>query len=293
MEAETSTCLQAAKNGDSSNHPQRPAFFRVPPQIRQKIYAHSLVHAMHPSPENIYFAEEHTTRLPPASLYFVNRQIHFELRAIFTTLLKNQALVLNITPRGTFFSSQSETLFLAGRSRDINQASKLILSFSPPHPDRPVDIFDIWWHATKLRRQLIQVAPLQSLVLRFDDNEIASWCQNGRILDTFWPDDRPEAQERDTGWNDLTNLTDIFCSVRAARAGYQVTPKLGAVFQETSETLDLYTSIITGDILVPSRFHNEVTLADQKRWDKDLEILRTWMWNYNKAQELRLTSSMK
>lgn len=103
MEAEMSRSLQAAKIDSSSRHSQQAALLRLPLEIRQKIYAHALVHTMSPSPEKIYFAEEPITSLPPASLYFVNRQIHVELRAAFAKI--KGPLILHITPQGAFYSS--------------------------------------------------------------------------------------------------------------------------------------------------------------------------------------------
>ena len=78
MEAEVSRSLQAAKVDSSSKHSQQAALFRLPLEIRHEIYAHALVHTMSPSPEKMYFAEEPATSLPPASLSFVNQQIHIE-----------------------------------------------------------------------------------------------------------------------------------------------------------------------------------------------------------------------
>ena len=208
MEAEISRQLEAAKINSSSRHSQHGALFRLRLEIRHRIYAYALLHTMSPSPEKIYFAEESITSLPPASLYFVNRQIHMELRAVFAKI--KGPLLLHINPQGAFCSSFSEITILAGTSRDITRASKFVITIWPPHPDWPVDIFEIWRSAREILRQLIQAVPLQSLWLQFHNNELASWCPNGRILETLWPDDSPEAKERDTGWNDMTNHAQIF-----------------------------------------------------------------------------------
>lgn len=274
-----SRSLQAAKIDSSSRHPQQAAFFRLPLEIRRKIYFHALVHTMSSSPEKIYFAEEPVTSLPPVSLYFVNRQIHIELRAAFTKI--KGPLTLHITPQGAFYSSFSETAILAGRSRDITRASKIVITFWPPHPDRPVDIFEIWRSAREIQRQLIQAAPLQSLWLQFFNNELASWCPNGRILDTLWPDDSPEAKERDTGWNDMTNLAQIFCRVRTALGGFNLAPELRmpGAFPETLKDLSHFRLMMKGEVTVPEFYHNEVTLADKMRYDDK--------WSFQE-QELQL-----
>ena len=274
-----SRSLPAAKIDSSSRHSQQAALLRLPLEIRQKIYAHALVHTMSPSPEKIYFAEEPITGLPPASLYFVNRQIRVELRAAFAWI--KGPLILHITPQGAFYSSFSETAILAGRSRDITRASKFVIIIWPPHPDRPVDIFEIWRSAREIQRQLIQAAPLQDLWLQFDNNELASWCPKGRILDTLWPDDSPEAKERDTGWNDITNLARIFCRVRTALGGFNLAPELRmpGAFPETLEDLSYLRLMMKGELAVPELYHNEVTLADKMRYDDK--------WSFQE-QELQL-----
>ena len=138
----------------------------------------------------------------------MNRQIRIELRAAFAKI--KGPLILHITPQGAFYSSFSETAIFAGRSQDITRTSKFVITIWPPHPDRPVDIFEIWRSAREIQRQLIQAAPLQGLWLQFYNKELASWCPNGRILDTLWPNDSSEAERRDTGWNDITNLAQNF-----------------------------------------------------------------------------------
>lgn len=81
MEAELSRSLQAAKIDSSSRHAQPAGLLELPLELRQQIYAYALIHTMTPSPEEIYFPDESFTSLPPASLYFVNWQIHIELHA--------------------------------------------------------------------------------------------------------------------------------------------------------------------------------------------------------------------
>lgn len=273
MEAEMSKSLQAAKIDSSPICLRQAAFFRLPLEIRQKIYAHCLNHTMSPSPERIYLNEGLITSLPPASLYFVNRQIHLELRAAFAK--KKEPLVLHVTPQGAFNSSFSETAILAGRSRDLTQASKVVIFIWPPHPDRPVDIFELWRSAREIQRQLIQAAaPFETLWLHFNNNKLASWCPNGRILDTLSPDDRPEAKEGDTGWNDVTNLAAIFCRVRTAEGGFILAPELKTpdAFPETLKDLSVLRLMMKGEFAVPECYHNEVTPADKMRYDDNLSF---------------------
>lgn len=198
------------------------AFLNCPLNYAKQIYAYALIHTMTPSPEEIYFPNESFTSLPPASLYFVNWQIHIELHATLATINTIGPLVLHINPQGKFYSSFSETAILVGRSRDISRASKLVLKIWPPHPDRPLDIFGIWRSARTIQRQLIQLAPLQGFWVQFLNNDLASWCPNGRILDTLWPYDGPEAQERDDYCKRITNLGQIFCRICTAVGRFQL-----------------------------------------------------------------------
>lgn len=268
MEGERSRHLQAAKFENSAEHSQQAAIFRLPLELRHGIYRYALLHSISFSPEKIYLAEESMRRPPPISLYFVNRQIHSELyTAVFSK--PTGPLILHITPQGAFYSSFSETQILAGRNRDIARASKIHIFIWPPHPDRPADIFEIWRHARHIQRQLRQAAPLESLGLEFSNNKLASWCPNGRIVDTLQPDESPEAKKGDTGYNDITWLAQIFCRVRTQLAGILLPPELRVpgAFPETLEELYDVRSMMKGKEEIPNSYHNEVTLTDKVRYD--------------------------
>ena len=110
---------------------------------------------------------------------------------------------------------------------------------------------------------------MQGLWLQFYNNELASLCPNGRILDTLWPDDSPEAKKRDTDWNDMTNLAQIFCRVSTALGGLNLAPELRmpGAFPETLEDLSYLRMMKKGELAVPEFYHNEVTLVDKMRYD--------------------------
>lgn len=164
-----------------------------------------------------------------------------------------------------------ETLILAGQTRDITQASKVIITIWPPHSDRPADIFEIWRSARAIQRQLIRANSLQFLRLHFYNNEFASWCPHGKILDTLNPEEYPEADGEESGWNDISNIAEVFCRVRTVQGQFGPTPELRA-FAGTRDSLADIRTLMEGREEVPDCYHNEITLADKERHDGKFEF---------------------
>ena len=118
--------VSAAKTEPSPKDLQQATLLGLPLELRRRIYAYVLIHAMSPTPKEIYFAEGPIARLHPAPIYFVDRQIHLELHAAFAE--KKGPWILHITPQGVFYSSFSETQSLAGRCREITHESKFVIT---------------------------------------------------------------------------------------------------------------------------------------------------------------------
>lgn len=305
MEAELAENLQPVKIDSLQKHPLQAAFLRLPFELRRSIYNYALFHTLSHSPEEIYFAVKPIKRLPPASLYFVNRQIRHELCAVISEK-PNLPLTLHIHPRGTLYSSFSETQILAGKDRDVTRASKIHIYVWPPHPNRQATILDIWRCARDLQRQLLEAAVhLEAFWLDLLDNEVASWCQNDRILDTLDPDYSAEAQYGDTGRNDVTKLAQVFCRVRAERASICCSAAeeldMPTVFPKTSDRLSDICLMMKGKLEIPHDYYIETTLNDEfvyenkgshERWylkDHDMRTAFNTLMERTRAGEKKLT----
>lgn len=254
--------IKQSASAEPAQRTQPFAFLSLPLEIRPIIYGFAMLHNIHPSPEEIYFAEEPIACLPPASLYLVNRQISSELQEFYSK--RDGPLIIHITPQGELLSSFSEAQILAGRCRDLTRASDVYINIWPPHPERPIDIVNVWRSAKKVQRQLVKAAPLQSLCVKFSDNELASWCRNGKAIGLLGDHHSQDPGAHWERWNDISDLGEAFARIRARSFGFIVEPELRTpgVFSETLEDL---TSGWFKEHENPDSYFKEVTLADLKR----------------------------
>ena len=245
-----------------------PAFFRLSLELRHMIYSRVFSYTRKPKFNEVYISEGPARPMQrPIPLYFVNRQIQGEIEA----LLVRKPLGLIITHEDVCFDSIAETSFSAGlQFRDLSRAPSLCIDIWPPHPDRPVDVFNIWRLMRDVRKQLMRARHLQSLTIRFTENKFASWSYNGKISNTFLPFKAPLSTSGgdDSGWNDLTYIAIMFCRVQATAVQFLIPEVINGsnILKPSRIILSVATCAMTRNVSFPEHWQFLFDYAEKVRY---------------------------
>ena len=82
----------------------------------------------------------------------------------------------------------------------------------PPHPDRPTEIYYIWRHIRKLRKELREASRISRLVISFTENKLAKWSRDGeprRTLREFDDYSRDDMQRIFDEFDRTDNIAEI------------------------------------------------------------------------------------
>ncbi len=152
-------------------------FLQLPFELRRIIYYQSIGMSRSPSPEEVY---ERNLRAIwedfPSPLLYVNKQIRAEL---FDVLFKC-FFTIRVTSYGAGFDMLGLSCFIAQqRPRSYGDLPELRIELWPPHPDRPIEMFNIHCRLRMLRDELRAVSHIPLLRIRFLENDFAKWTQDG------------------------------------------------------------------------------------------------------------------
>ena len=190
---------------------------RLPLEIRRQIYQLALVglEFRSPSAEAIYLSRlPNDWKDPPSPLLLVNNQVHNEI----VELIQRYPITLRVTHQGSHFDGLAETCFIAQRlSRDYSKIPHLYIDIWPPHPDRPLDMINIWRHLRKIRTKLRDLPLLKRVSFFFRDNKLATWTHDGKAHNLL---DFPVS----CSWEsyDVTYIMDLFARVRAEKSCFHM-----------------------------------------------------------------------
>ena len=112
----------------------------------------------------------------PSPLLAVNKQIRDE---VFDVLHK-AAFTMRVTSYGASFDMLGLSSFIVQqRPKSYGVLPKLIIEIWPPHPDRPIEMYNINCHIRDLRNELRATSvEIASLIIWFRENEIAKWTRD-------------------------------------------------------------------------------------------------------------------
>ena len=150
---------------------------QLPLELRRIIYYKSILASRCPTPEEVY--ERNFGAIwedVPSPLLAVNKQIRDE---VFDVLHK-AAFTMRVTSYGASFDMLGLSCFIAQqRPKSYSGLPKLIIEIWPPHPDRPIETYNINCHIRDLRNELRATSVgIASLIIRFRENKIAKWTRD-------------------------------------------------------------------------------------------------------------------
>lgn len=249
---------------------------RLPLEIRRKIYAFSLFNSQSPSAESIYLS-----RLPinwrdaPSPLLLVNGQVRDEV----IELVQTYPITLRVTHQGAHFDGLAETCFIAQRRRprDYSKISHLVIEIWPPHPDRPVDMIRIWRHLRQLRTVLRNTSLLKQVSFFFKDNEMSTWTLDGEPRNVLEPRTNLFRGSVGMGYDDVTNIMELFARVRVAKATFHMPRGLarGETTEYISDFIQDVNAMMMGRIPIAEDVYDDEDEEDashQDKADEDCEI---------------------
>ena len=141
------------------------------------IYYKSILASRCPTPEEVH--ERNFGAIwedVPSPLLAVNKQIRDE---VFNVLHKD-AFTMRVTSYGASFDMLGLSCFIAQqRPKSYSGLPKLIIEIWPPHPDRPIEAYNINRHIRDLRNELRATSVgIASLIIWFRENKIAKWTRD-------------------------------------------------------------------------------------------------------------------
>lgn len=150
---------------------------RLPLELRRMIYSMSIHASRCPTPEEVH--ERNFGAIwedVPSPLLAVNKQVRDE---VFGALQKT-AFTMRVTSYGASFDMLGLSCFIAQRRpKSYSGLPKLIIEIWPPHPDRPIEMYNIICHLKDLRNKLRATSVgIASLVIWFRENRIAKWTRD-------------------------------------------------------------------------------------------------------------------
>ena len=156
----------------------------------------------------------------PSPLLGVSKQIRVEVFDI----LQKCPFTMRVTSYGASFDMLGLSCFIAQqRPKSYSGLPRLVIEIWSPHPDRPVEMYNINYYLTELRDELRTASVgISTLVVFFRENEIAKWTQDG--LPRF---DLSEPGETNPLWTDLAGVLDHFaCVTNVTKAQIRLPPSL-------------------------------------------------------------------
>ena len=163
-------------------------FLCLPLELRQQIY-------------DLYFDNS-----PSASILHVNRQIHDELIEFVRKF--QRTFSVNIRGKEHEFDAFSQWCFkIKAHLPEFIEMKHLILNIFPPDPDKPIDMWHIWYHLQKLCVKLVADQPIPQLTVRFIEDDRAGWATNGALHSTL----NLPVDEEDVDGNDIGQILILLC----------------------------------------------------------------------------------
>ena len=151
---------------------------RLPVELRRMIYIHSILASRRPTPEQVH--ERNFGAIwedVPSPLLAVNKQIRDE---VFDVFINKKTFTMRVTSSGARFDMLGLSCFIAQqRPRSYSGLPSLVIEIWPPHPDRPIEMYNIYRHVRDLRNELRATSVgIADLIIRFGENGIAKWTRD-------------------------------------------------------------------------------------------------------------------
>ena len=181
---------------NSSTYIQSP-LLQLPLELRRMIYQQSILSSRSPRPEQVYENNLNAVwKDLPSPLLHVNKQIRYEV----WDLLQKTGFNMRVTSHGANFDAVALSSFIAQqRPKSYAHLPILRINIWPPHPDRPIEIYNIWNHIRELREGLCIAQRIPNLIISFKETETIKWCQNGKPPHTLTPEARLNPKLCDIG----------------------------------------------------------------------------------------------
>lgn len=195
-------------------------FLQLPFELRRLIYCRVIGISRSPSLEDVY--EQNLCAIWedfPSPFLCVNKQIRAE---IFDVLSKC-SYTLRVTSYGADFDMLGLSCFIAQqRPRSYGDIPDLKIEIWPPHPNRPIEMFNIHRHLRMLRDELRAVSIIPKLRICFLENDFAKWTHDG--VPRFEPSDPGETHPL---YSDLAKVLDHFaCVTNVTKARIRLPPSV-------------------------------------------------------------------
>lgn len=118
--------------------------------------------------------------------------------------------MMRVTSYGASFDMLGLSCFISQQCpKSYSGLPKVGIESWPPHPDRPVEMYNINYYLTELRNELRATSVgISILVIFFKENKIAKWTQDGRPR--F---DLSEPGDTDPLFSDIAKVLDHFACV--------------------------------------------------------------------------------
>ena len=155
----------------------KPPLLQLPLELRRMIYSESIHASRCPTPEQVHDRNFGAIwEDVPSPLLAVSKQIRDEV----LDDLHKTAFTMRVTSYGASFDMLGLTCFIAQqRPKTYSGLPKLAIERWPPHPDRPIEMYNINCHIRDLRNELRATSVgIASLTIRFRENEMAKWTRD-------------------------------------------------------------------------------------------------------------------
>ena len=217
----TSAGFASPKDTDDIQSP----LLRLPLELRRKVYTESILASRSPNSGDVYHRNLRAIWEDlPSPLLRVNKQIRNEVFDV----LQGDTFTLRVTSYGASFDMLGLSSFIAQqRPKSYGALPELWIEIWPPHPDRPIEMYNINYYLRNLRDELraTQVG-IPKLVVEFQETEFAKWTQDGlprcELLD---PDDRLRGDISDAFLSsDISKVLNHFACVTNVAEAHIVLP---------------------------------------------------------------------
>ena len=151
---------------------------RLPLELRRIIYMDSILASRCPTPEQLH--ERNFGAIwedVPSPLLAVNKQVRDE---VFDCFLNKNPFTMRVTSYGASFDMLGLSCFIAQqRPKSYSGLPRLVVEIWPPHPDRPIEMYNIICHLRDLRNELRATSSgVANLIIWFKENKIAKWTRD-------------------------------------------------------------------------------------------------------------------
>lgn len=183
------------------------SLLQLPLELRRMVYFESILVSRCPTPQQVH---ERNFRAIwedlPTPLLSVNKQIRDEVFDI----LQKSPFTMRVTSYGASFDMLGLSSFISQqRPKSYSGLPKVGIEIWPPHPDRPVEMYNINYYLTELRNELRATSVgISTLVIFFQESKIAKWTQDGQLR--F---DLGEPGNHNPLFSDIAKVLDHFACV--------------------------------------------------------------------------------